>query len=211
MKTEHRRHAHDGDHTIDRPRAYEVFSALGFLGRRREIFTRLAALSGVRPGASVLDVGCGTGYLTRLLAPVAGPSGRVTGVDPSEAMIGYARERAPRNCDYRVAGGQSLGLPDAAFDVVVSTLAVHHIPEGERATALHEMARVLRPGGRLLIAEARPPAGRLPGRVAATFFPALRHGVRDELGGLIEQAGLRPVDSGDLPVLLGYVRAERPE
>ncbi|GIH95180.1 class I SAM-dependent methyltransferase [Planobispora siamensis] len=197
--------------TIDHPRAYELVAGIGFLGRRREIFTRLAALSGVRPGARVLDVGCGTGYLTRILAPVAGPSGHVTGVDPSEAMIAHARRRAPGNCSYQVGAGQALEVPDASVDVVVSSLAVHHMPADARGTAVREMFRVLKPGGRLLIAEFRPPSNHLLTHlVGALTGPEMRHSPKDLLAGLIPEAGFHVEDEGDLPVMLFYVRAVRP-
>ncbi|GAA2426194.1 bifunctional demethylmenaquinone methyltransferase/2-methoxy-6-polyprenyl-1,4-benzoquinol methylase UbiE [Actinomadura vinacea] len=205
-------HAHtDAGGTIDHPRAYELMAEIGYLGRRREVFTRLAALSGVRPGHQVLDVGCGTGYLTRIMAPVVGPAGRATGIDPSTPMIEYARRRAPGNCSYLVGEGQALELPDAAFDVVVSSLAVHHMPSAARGTAMREMFRVLRPGGRLLIAEFRPPANPLLTRLVALLSgPAMRHSPQDLLGDLIPEAGFQVHDKGDLPVMLAYVRASRP-
>ncbi|NUT38707.1 MAG: methyltransferase domain-containing protein [Thermoactinospora sp.] len=206
----HAEHADEGG-TIDRPRTYEFFASVGFLGRRREVFTRLAALAGVRPGDRVLDVGCGTGYLTRIIAPVVGASGRVVGVDPSAAMIGHARDRAPENCDYVVGPGQALDLPDCSFDVVLSSLAVHHMPAGSRGAAVREMFRVLRPGGRLLIAEFRGPSGgplaHLVGHLAG---PAMRHAPRDLLGSMIPDAGFAVADDGDLQPMLYYVRAVRP-
>ncbi|GAA0917016.1 class I SAM-dependent methyltransferase [Nonomuraea longicatena] len=206
----HAEHAEEGG-TIDRPRAYELFSDLGFFGRRREMFTRLAALSGVRPGDRVLDVGCGTGYLSRIMAQVAGPSGQVTGVDLSVPMIEHARRQAPADCAYVVGEAQRLDLPDASMDVVTSSLAVHHLPVAARAAAFAEMHRVLRPGGRLLIAEFRPPTNPLLAHVMLKFSGSpMRHNPRDLLGGLIPDAGFEVVEEGELPVMLYYVRARRP-
>ncbi|SEL72886.1 class I SAM-dependent methyltransferase [Nonomuraea pusilla] len=207
---DHAEHQDEGG-TIDHPRAYEVAAHLGLLGRRRELFTRLAMLSGARPGHTVLDVGCGTGYLTRILAPVIGPSGHVTGIDPSEPMVEYARRHAPANCTYLVGEGQALDLPDASFDVVVSSLAVHHMPPAARGTALREMFRVLRPGGRLLVAEYRPPSNPLLARVMDVLTgPAMQHNPKELLGGIVPEAGFQVEEEGDLPVMLFYIRATRP-
>ncbi|PZG02503.1 class I SAM-dependent methyltransferase [Nonomuraea aridisoli] len=205
----HDEHA-DAGGTIDRPRAYEISASIGFLGGRRAVFTRLAAAARPRPGDRVLDVGCGTGYLSRVLSPVVGPRGHVTGLDPSPSMIEYAARRAPANCSYVRGEGQSPPFPDASFDLVVSSLAVHHIPAEARPEALRQMFRVLRPGGRLLVAEFRPPTGRTARRVVGALAgPAMRHEPRDLLGALIPGAGFTVESEGELP-LLYYVRATRP-
>ncbi|PZG21123.1 class I SAM-dependent methyltransferase [Nonomuraea aridisoli] len=187
--------------TIDHPLAYEVSAAVWFLGARRAVFTRLAAMVRPRAGDRILDVGCGTGYLTRILSPVAGPAGEVTGLDPSPAMIQYAAARARGNCRYVLGGAQTLPFPDGSFDAVTATLVVHHIPADDRPEALGEMYRVLRPGGRLLVVESRPLAGRLG---------PTECDLRDVLGSLIVDAGFQVESEGELPYLLYYVRAARP-
>ncbi|TMR14692.1 class I SAM-dependent methyltransferase [Nonomuraea turkmeniaca] len=206
----HEEHADEGG-TIDHPRAYEIFASIGFLGGRRAAFTRLAATARPRAGDRVLDVGCGTGYLTRILAPVVAPSGHVTGLDPSPAMIDHATRHAPGNCTYVVGTGQELPFPDGSFDLVVSSLAVHHMPAEARPQALRQMFRVLRPGGRLVIAEFRPPANQLARHIVGLLSgPAMRHDPRDLLGTMIPDAGFAVESEGDLPYLLYYVRAARP-
>lgn len=146
---------------IRHARAYELLSALAFTGSRRRIFGRLVALAEVTADDEVLDVGCGPGFLTSLAAQAA-PAGRAVGVDVSEPMIEEARRRrASANCSFVVGKAEALDFPDASFDVVLSSLAVHHIPEEARAQAFAEMFRVLRPGGRVLIADFQPPQGHL--------------------------------------------------
>ena len=107
----------------------------------------------------MLDVGCGPGYFARLLAEAVGPEGRVVGIDPSPEMIAYASRKAGHasNCQFRVGTAESLDLPAEQFDVVVSSLVMHHLPEDLRVPALREMRRVLRPGATLLVAEAQMP------------------------------------------------------
>lgn len=195
--------------TIEHFRLNEVVSQVAFGGRRGRVYRRIVALSGVRPGDSVLDVGSSSGYLARKLAAVAGPAGQVTGVDPSAAAVGYARRRASGAMTFAVGTAQDLGLPDGAFDVVTSTLAIHHVPARKRAAAFAEMFRVTRPGGRLLVADfdpARRPLALHTGgtrmrRAAATVGPL------DELAAT---AGYQVQSAGQLP-LLRYVLAIRPE
>jgi ubiquinone/menaquinone biosynthesis C-methylase UbiE len=194
--------------TIDRFRLNELVSQVAFAGRRGRVYRRITALAGVRPGDAVLDVGCSGGYLARKLAATAGPGGRVVGVDPSQAAIGYARRHAGPAMTFTVGTAQDLPLPDASFDVVTCTLAMHHVPARRRADALGEMYRVTRPGGRLLIADFDPARKPLPlhlgaermRRAAATVGP---------LEELAAGAGYSVESTGPLP-LLRYVSAVRP-
>ncbi|MEU8246304.1 methyltransferase domain-containing protein [Nonomuraea sp. NPDC048916] len=207
---DHAKHG-DGGGVINHPRAYEVLAEIGFIGRRRRVFAGLAALTEIRPGEKILDVGCGTGYLTHLLAPVTGPAGQVTGVDPSASMVGHAGRHAPRNCSYQVGEGQDLPFPDASFDVLVSTLAVHHMPSSARALAVQEMFRVLRPGGRLLIAEFHPPANRLAAHLMSVLVgPAMRPSMPELLAELVPAAGFQVKDEGRVKPLMYYIKAVRP-
>lgn len=192
--------------TIERVRWYEIVSTIAFGGRRHRVYTRIAALSGARPGDRVLDVGCSGGYLARLLAAPVTPGGQVTGVDPSPPAITYARRRAPENCSFTVGVAQDLRLPDGSFDVVTSTLALHHVPEPERPAALAEMYRVLRPGGLLLVADFRPSGRRL---TLHRGGHAMRHSHPALIEELATAAGFRVEARGDLP-LLRYVKAVRP-
>jgi SAM-dependent methyltransferase len=175
-----------------------------FAGRRGRVYDRLVVLSGVQPGDSVLDVGSSSGYLTRRLAAAAGPSGLVTGLDPSEPAIAYARRHARPGLTFAVGVAQDLGPRDASFDVVTCTLAMHHIPARQRQAALAEMYRVTRPGGRLLAADMAPLlhlGGRRETRATA---------VADPLRGLAAAAGYQVESAGKLP-LLRYITAVRPE
>ncbi|GII75437.1 hypothetical protein Sru01_04190 [Sphaerisporangium rufum] len=202
------RHEHGG--TIDRPRAYDIMTWVLFGGGRRAAFTRMAALAKPRSGDRILDVGCGTGYLTRILSPVVMPSGHVTGLDLAPEMVEYARRRAPGNCDYVVGAGQDLPFDEGSFDTVISTFAVHHIPGGLRAAAMREMYRVLRPGGQLLIIESRPPASRPARDLVRRLSPAMRHAPEDLLGTMVPDAGFEVESQGPLPGLRYHVRARRP-
>lgn len=208
QQTGHERHDEAGA-VLQRARVNELVTQIAFGGRRRRVYTRIAGLSGARPGDRVLDIGCGGGYLARLLAAAVAPGGHVTGVDPSAPAISHARRRAPDGCSFAVGAAQDLDLADDSFDVVTSTLAVHHIPGAARPDAFGEMYRVLRPGGRLLVADFRS-----SGRHHGVYFlhragRAMRHGSAVPLDELAAGAGFRIEASGDLPPLR-YIQAARP-
>lgn len=117
----------------------------GYVGRwsrmvGREFLGWLEAPTGGR----WLDVGCGTGELSRLIASTASPRG-LTGMDPSEQFVRYAESQADRGIEYRLGDAQSLPFEDEAFDAAVSGLVLNFVPDPSKAVA--EMRRVTRGGG----------------------------------------------------------------
>lgn len=181
----------DAPGAIRHAHAYELFSAVVFLGSRRRTFTRLTTLAGVTAGDRVLDIGCGPGYLTAVAAGAAAPTGSAVGVDVSPPMIEEARRlRGSGSCTFEVGRAEALDHPDASFDVIVSSLAVHHIPEEHRAAAYAEMHRVLKPGGRALIADFRPPRASL-GRhlVGAVTGATMRDNPVERIAPMLTAAG----------------------
>ena len=133
----------------------------------------------------VLDVGCGAGALARRLAAVVP---QVDAVDRSPDMVAAARSAAPPHLRVHLADALSADLPEGAYDAVISSAVLHHLP---LADALPRMARWLRPGG-VLAAVAVPRVDlprELPVELAAS---ATHHGLGLAL------AGLRPVTGADL-------------
>jgi SAM-dependent methyltransferase len=118
-------------HVLASPRTYDFTIELFFLGRRRTSYQALVVAAGVRPGQRVLDVGCGTGYFSRLVARSVGPNGVVVGIDPSESMIQYARQKTASigNCEFQVGAAEALPFPGDHFDVVVSSLVLTTYPK----------------------------------------------------------------------------------
>ena len=114
----------------------------------------LLALASLAPGERVLDVACGTGLVTFDAARAVGPNGRVLGIDISGGMVDAARQRASErqlsNVSFARMDAETLSLPDASFDVALCALGLMYVPDAEQA--VREMRRVLRPGGRMVIA-----------------------------------------------------------
>ncbi len=122
----------------------------------------VAKAAKVGPGMRVLDVGCGTGALTHAAADLAGSTGEVVGLDPNPEMLAVARA-APGRIRWEEGRAEALPYDDARFDAVVSQFAMMFFED--RAAALREMRRVVRPQGRVAVAvcgavEASPGYGR---------------------------------------------------
>lgn len=197
--------------TIGTPRRYDLVTAVLFAGRRRRAFRALAAVAGARSGDRILDVGCGTGYFVRTLAQIAGPDGAVVGIDAAPEMIAYAasRSRSAANVSFEVGSAGALSFPDSGFDVVVSSLTMHHLAPAEQLPAIQEMRRVLRPGGTLMIAEFQAPTGhgwRL--LLGPTGLTAMGHAV-PHVEGLVAATGFAEIQRGSVPPVLQYVRATK--
>jgi len=104
----------------------------------------------VRSGECVLDVACGTGAVTRVLAGRVGPQGEVVGVDLNPAMLAQAESLGLDRVELREADATQLPFGDAEFDLAVCQQGLQFVPEP--ASAIAEMGRVLRPGGRVGLA-----------------------------------------------------------
>ena len=159
---------------------------------------------------SVLDLGCGTGAITLELERRA-RGARVVGVDGDPEVLTRAREKAGEHSriEWAEALAQELPFEDASFDRVVSALVFHHLVPAVKRAALAEARRVLRPGGRLHVAD----FGRPQGALGAGAFRLLqvfdgRENTRDHAAGrlpaMIEEAGFHDVHvSGRVGVAWG--------
>lgn len=185
---------------------------------------RLIRLAELKAGDDILDVGCGTGVLTREISQHVVPNGSVTGLDISESMLGVARVKAPEATFYQ---GNATHLPfeNESFDVVFCPFMLMFVPEQSKAIA--EMWRVLRPGGRLVISvwtalEGNPvyaelvkiATNRVDAQAGRSLALPFSLGEAETLENLLHAAGVSPVEittregRACFPSLEDFVHAE---
>jgi ubiquinone/menaquinone biosynthesis C-methylase UbiE len=204
--------------------SYDLRVGLMLLGQTRKLRTLPLDLAGIRTGDRVLDVGCGTGDLAIAAARRAGQGATVVGIDASPEMVEVAREKARkarRAVRFQVEAVEALTFDNGSFDVVLSSLMMHHLPADLKLRALAEIRRVLRPGGRLVIidlqATARSPRLWEPGWMVMKLHkgPA-HHGAVERADGaalaeLLRGAGFEAVDNGPTRYTwVGYARGKAP-
>ena len=190
---------------------YDLSVNITTLGQARRLRRMTVDQALIHSGDRVLDVGCGTGEVT-LLAKIRANEGNVYGIDPAPEMIAVARKKAARkglDIDFRVGVIETLPFPDASLDVVTSSLMMHHLPENLKVRGLAEIYRVLKPSGRLLIADFLRPTGSFLNHayIAFTRHHGLRSGVED-LQTLLEKVGFSQITQpGEKVLLIGFIRA----
>jgi demethylmenaquinone methyltransferase/2-methoxy-6-polyprenyl-1,4-benzoquinol methylase len=130
------------------------------LGLHRTWRSATVRLSGAAPGQSVLDCATGTGDLAIAFKRAVGPEGRVVGTDFCAEMLVPAPEKARRaglEIDFRVADAMSLPYPDDSFDIASIAFGIRNVDDPGKC--LSELARVVRPGGRVVVLEFGQPTG----------------------------------------------------
>jgi ubiquinone/menaquinone biosynthesis C-methylase UbiE len=155
----------------------------------------------ISPGHKVLDLGCGIGGATFALAEITGPTGLVAGVDISSSLIEVAVSRATNRSglEFRVGDACAIPYPDGFFDVARTERVFLYLPD--RLAAIHEMKRVVKPGGRLCLIDTdvdstaiystNPALTRKMTSLVATSMPN-PHSAR-ELPALARRAGLKGI------------------
>jgi arsenite methyltransferase len=157
------------------------------------------AAAGVREGDTVLDLGSGAGFDAFLAARAVGPSGRVIGVDMTDEMLAKARENASRaglgNVEFRKGYIEALPVDDASVDVVLSNCVINLVPD--KAAVYREVARVLRPGGRMAVSDVvldEPLPAAIAADVAALTGCIAGAALRDRYLSTIAAAGLADIE-----------------
>ena len=195
---------------------YDLMTGLMSLGHEGGLRQATIELAHITPGEKILEVGCGTGTLTLAAKKAGGAGSLVCGIDIAPDMVETARSKALKagaEIDFRVARIQEIPFATGTFDLVLSSLMLHHVPgDDAKRQGMQEVLRVLRPGGRLLIVDVAPPANHLL-RGLATLLVGhgmMAHGV-GEYRGLLESVGFAAVETGPTKSpFLGYLSGKKP-
>src|SRR4051794_4865854 len=186
-----------------------------YIGRYSgELAAGLMQFAGVTPGQRALDVGCGPGGLTAVLAERLGP-GAMAAIDPSDSFVDACRRRVP-GADIRVGAAEKLPFGDAEFDAVLSQLVLNFMSDAP--AGVREMRRVARPGGAVaaavwdyagemtLVRRLWDAAARVDPEGAAAHDEGrvMRYCRPDDLEALWLEAGLEEVATGELRVSAAY-------
>lgn len=180
-------------------------------GMREEIFKRrLVERADISDGQRVLDLGCGTGTLT-VMVKQAYPKADVTGLDGDPDVLEIAHLKAGQaglkiTWDHGYA--YDLTYPDRSFDVVVSSLVVHHLESSDKVRAFREVLRVLKPGARFHVVDFGKPFSPLT-RLQAAVMKNLEE-VADNFAGriapMLQEAGFESVsEAGNFTTIFGPV------
>lgn len=194
---------------------YDSYNKWGGFGQAfRE---RIADEADLRSDDSVLDCGCGTGTLAVIAKRRVGADGKVRGIDLSTDQLDIAREKARKenlDIDFHEGSIDELPFPDDSFDVIFSTLMLHHVPNSVKVSAFREMRRVLKPGGRIVIADFGPPAHVWGWLLFAPFIlmflvmPNSRDNLLNKLPDLMSAAGLNVEDHRTIKEVVHLIKAD---
>ena len=162
--------------------AYDVLIALAMPERRFK--TALIDAAGIEAGQRILDVACGTGTLLRMVAE-RHPRAALAGIDIDANVLARARSKVGSSAGLELASATAIPFASGTFDVVLSSLAFHHLTRDEKAESMREILRVLRPGGEFHLGDFGAPHTRSM-RVASFLTEKVgREHVDDNYAGLL--------------------------
>ena len=199
---------------------YDTLVKLMSFGKDKAIRRTSVELAQIGPGDKVLDVGCGTGDLTLAAKELVGPTGEVYGADASPNMIEQAQQKALRTnveVTFQVGLVENIDFPESRFDVVLSSLMMHHLPDDLKRAGLAEIYRVLKPGGRLLIVDMQSTTGGTFAQRLSDFMITVHGGhttMQDNVSRqipFVEGAGFTNIKNDKINRQFSYILAWKPD
>lgn len=213
-------HSHTHDNlettgaTISWAYLYDILVNLILFGQERKMREATITLARIQPGERVIDVGCGTGTLA-ITAKKRAAGAQIHGTDAAPEMIERAREKALKagvEVDFRAGLVEAIDFPANTFDIVLSSLMVHHLPPDLKSKAFAEIFRVLKPGGRLLIVDFEPPQRGLTRTVLSLFLgQGMMQIDNSAIPPMLTAAGFAGVEKGETELQMAtYIAGRKP-
>lgn len=172
--------------------SYDSYMKKITLGRENALREMTVKLAGVKPGDSILEVGCGTGTLTLAAKRQVGPSGKVFGIDIIPGMIERSIQKAAQaalDVTFQLGNIEAIPFPENQFDVVMCSFMIFHMSEKVRRKGITEIYRVLKPQGKFLALDLGLPTHSVSKMVVKTFLGFMLQHNLQELVPLMEEAG----------------------
>ena len=195
-------------------RLYDLGTTVLSFGRLAALHRTMVELAGIRSGERILDVGCGPGRLAIVAGIAARPAGETCGIDPAPEMVEFARRKAAQagvTVRFEVGVIEALPYPPDHFDVVLSSLMLHHLPDEVKRRGLAEIRRVLKPAGRLVAVDfgATPREG--VGHLLCVLRLRTGWDQAERLRAMLREAGFDAVEIGPTGHrALAFVRGRKP-
>ena len=180
-------HSHDYIPAAGRDSLLRFYDPLTRLLGADRVRSRLLDAAGVAADQQVLDLGCGTGAVSLLLAKRE-PGARIVGLDPDDKALARATQKARAagaNIEWRQGYAGRAPFPAHSFDHVVSSLMIHHLSSDDKRAAFRDVKRLLRPGAAFHLLDFGPPKSAFERALTAVFHHDAR--VRDNLTGRLPE------------------------
>jgi ubiquinone/menaquinone biosynthesis C-methylase UbiE len=177
--------------------SYDSYMRKITFGRERILRDETVRLAQVKPGDSVLEVGCGTGTLTLTAKRQAGASGKVFGIDIIPGMIEVSQRKAAQakeDITFQLGSIDDIPFPADQFDVVMCSFMIFHMSKTTMHKGIIEVYRVLKPGGRLLVLDLALPTQPFQRFIAQKMFGGMLQHELNELLPLMETAGFSNIE-----------------
>jgi ubiquinone/menaquinone biosynthesis C-methylase UbiE len=176
---------------------YDSYMQKITFGKENRLREMTIDLANIKPGDSVLEIGCGTGTLTLEAKRKSGPSGKVCGIDIIPGMVERSQQKAAQaNLDvtFQLGSIDNIPFPDDQFDVVMCSFMIFHMSEAVRCKGIEEIYRVLKPKGQIIVLDLNLPVRRVPRALMKLFLGFMFNHDLKELIPIMESIGFSELE-----------------